>query len=147
MKEKLAFKDIPLGYELPSISKHITQEKITKNAEASLDYNPIHIDPEWCKKVNLLGKGTTVAHGMMTLSFMGKVVTDWAYPMGGVLKSLEGKFVHSVRPGDYITASARVTELHPRHNPKECFVVLELICVNQDGIEVGVGQGAVIIPS
>src|SRR5450756_736165 len=77
---RLVFKEIGLGLELPPQTKHITQEKITKNAEASLDFNPIHIDPEWCRKVNLLGQGTTIAHGMMTLSFMGKIVTDWAYP-------------------------------------------------------------------
>ena len=114
MSEKLEFDKIELGYELPSQSKHITQEKIDKNAEASLDFNPIHIDPEWCKKINLLGKGTTIAHGMMTLSFMGKIVTDWAYPGGGFLKSLEGKFLYPVRPGDDITNYAQVIEKHPR---------------------------------
>lgn len=131
--------DVQLGFELPPIKKHITQEKITKNAEASLDFNPIHIDPEWCKKVNLLGKGTTIAHGMMTLSFMGKVVTDWLYPKGGRLKALNGKFVHPVRPGDDLVATATVIELHPRHAPEESFFVLELECRNQDDVLVGVG--------
>jgi len=147
MYKKIAFKEINLGYDLPSISKHITQEKITKNAEASLDYNPIHIDPEWCKKINLLGKGTTIAHGMMTLAFMGKVVTDWLYPGGGFLQLLEGKFTHPVRPGDTITASAVVTELHPRKNPEENFVTLELRCVNQDGVLVGIGKAEARIPN
>ena len=86
MTEKLRFDEIELGYETPPQSKGINQEKITRNAEASLDYNPIHIDPEYCRKINLLGKGTTIAHGMMTLSFMGKIVTDWAYRAGGAVK-------------------------------------------------------------
>lgn len=145
MSEKLEFDKIELGYELPSQSKHITQEKINKNAEASLDFNPIHIDPEWCKKINLLGKGTTIAHGMMTLSFMGKIVTDWAYPGGGFLKSLEGKFLYPVRPGDDITNYAQVIEKHPRSDGTS-FVVLELWCENQDGVKVGVGEAAVTIP-
>src|SRR5699024_4270044 len=113
--------------------KEITQEKITKNAEASLDYNPIHIDPEWCKEINLLGKGTTIAHGMMTLSFMGKVVTDWVYSRGGKILSLEGKFIHPVRPGDTIVAKGIADELHPRQEPNESYVVFKLECVNQDG--------------
>ncbi len=71
MTEKLVFDKIELGYEIPEQSKHITQEKINKNAEASLDFNPIHIDPVWAKKVNLLGKGTTIANGIMTGAFMG----------------------------------------------------------------------------
>lgn len=147
MGNKISFKEIELDLELPPQTKTITQEKITKNAEASLDFNPIHIDPEWCKKVNLLGKGTTIAHGMMTLSFMGKIVTDWAYPGGGLLKFLNGKFVYSVRPGDVITNHAKVIEVHPRSNPNENFVVLELWCENQDGIKVGVGEAGVIIPN
>lgn len=146
MSEKLAFDKIHLGYELPPQNKHINQEKITKNAEASLDFNPIHIDPEWCKKVNLLGKGTTIAHGMMTLSFMGKIVTDWAYPGGAFLKTLEGKFVYSVRPGDDITTHAKVIEKHPRKG-EESFVILELWCENQDGVKVGIGEAAVTIPN
>jgi len=144
--EKILFDKIELGYEIPSQSKHITQEKITKNAEASLDFNPIHIDPDWCKKVNLLGKGTTIAHGMMTMSFMGKIVTDWAYSGGGFLNSLECKFVYSVRPGDDITSHARVIEKHPRKDG-ESFVVLELWCENQNGDKVGIGEAAVKIPN
>src|SRR5450756_3049716 len=122
---RLVFKEIGLGLELPPQTKHITQEKITKNAEASLDFNPIHIDPEWCRKVNLLGKGSTIAHGMMTLSFMGKVVTDWAYPGGGTMRSLKSKFVSPVRPGDQLTAKAKISEIHPRKN-EDSFVVLEV---------------------
>lgn len=146
MAEQLMFDKIELGYELPPQSKHITQEKITKNAAASLDYNPIHIDPEWAKKVNLLGKGTTIAHGMMTMAFMGKIVTDWAYPGGAFLKKLTAKFVYSVRPGEDITTHAKVIEMHPRKE-RESFVTLELWCENQDGRKVGVGEAAVTIPN
>ena len=82
---------------------------------------------------------------MMTLSFMGKIVTDWAYPGGGFLKSLEGKFLYPVRPGDDITNYAQVIEKHPRSD-RTSFVVLELWCENQDGVKVGVGEAAVTIP-
>jgi 3-hydroxybutyryl-CoA dehydratase len=146
MTEKLVFDKIELGYEIPEQSKHITQEKINKNAEASLDFNPIHIDPVWAKKVNLLGKGTTIAHGIMTGAFMGKIVTDWAYQGGAFLKMLDVKFVYSVRPGDDIISRGKVIEKHPRP-AEESFVVLELWCENQDGVKVGVGQAAVTIPS
>ncbi|SHK70819.1 Acyl dehydratase [Desulfatibacillum alkenivorans DSM 16219] len=145
MSEILEFGKVDLGYEIPEQSRHITQEKINKNAEGSLDFNPIHIDPAWAKKVNLLGKGTTIAHGIMTGAFMGKIVTDWAYPRGAFLQMLDVKFVHPVRPGDDITARGKVTEKHPRPGD-ESFVVLELWCENQAGVKVGVGQAAVRIP-
>ena len=146
MNAELRFDEIALGYELPPQSKEITQEKITKNAEASLDYNPIHIDPEYCRKINLLGKGTTIAHGMMTLSFMGKIVTDWVYPSGGYMKALEGKFTAPVRPGDEITVFAVVTEKHYTAKKEDNFVVLDVWCENQDQTKVSVGNASAAIP-
>jgi 3-hydroxybutyryl-CoA dehydratase len=146
MTAQLLFEEIELGYEIPPQGKEITQEKITKNAEASLDYNPIHIDPEYCKKINLLGEGTTIAHGMMTLSFMGKIVTDWAYPAGGHIKSLEGKFIAPVRPGDEITVHAVVTEKHYAAKKEDNFAVLDVWCENQDKTKVSVGKASAVIP-
>lgn len=146
MTEKLRFDEIDLDYEIPPQSKGINQEKITRNAEASLDYNPIHIDPEYCRKINLLGKGTTIAHGMMTLSFMGKIVTDWAYPAGGYMKSLEGKFTAPVRPGEEITVHAVVTEKHYMAKKEDNFVVLDVWCENQDKTKVSVGKASAVIP-
>jgi 3-hydroxybutyryl-CoA dehydratase len=146
MTDRLSLNNIELGQELPPQTKEITQENITRNAEASLDYNPIHIDPAWAKKVNLLGKGTTIAHGMMTLSFMGKVVTDWAYPGGGTIRSLKGKFVAPVRPGDRLTAKARISEIHPRKN-EDSFVVIEVSVENQANVQVSVGEVAIAIPN
>ena len=142
----LRFDEIELGFELPPQKKAITQEKITRNAEASLDFNPIHIDPEWAKKINLLGKGTTIAHGMMTLSFMGKIVTDWAYPAGGHIKSLEGKFIAPVRPGDEIEVHAVVTSKHFMPKKEENYVILDVWCENQEGTKVSVGEAAARIP-
>jgi 3-hydroxybutyryl-CoA dehydratase len=147
MAEELHFDEIELGDELPPQTKAVTQEKITKNAEASLDYNPIHIDPEYCKEINLLGKGTTIAHGMMTLSFMGKIVTDWAYPAGGSMKYLEGKFTAPVRPGDEITVHAVVREKHFMPKNEDNFVVLDIWCDNQDETRVSFGKASAVIPS
>jgi len=146
MNEELRFDEIELGYEDPSQSKAITQEKIDKNAEASLDFNPIHIDPEYCKKINLLGKGTTIAHGMMTLSYMGKIITDWVYPAGGFIESLEGKFIAPVRPGDEISVHAVVVEKHFAAVKEENFVVLDIWCENQEKDKVSVGKASAIIP-
>ena len=147
MATELHFEELELGYEVPPQSKEIDQEKITRNAEASLDYNPIHIDPEYCREINLLGKGTTIAHGMMTLSFMGKIVTDWVYPAGGYMKSLEGKFIAPVRPGDEMTVHAVVTEKHYAAKKEDNFVVLDIWCDNQDGTKVSVGKASAVIPT
>ena len=141
----VTFESIPLDMELPEIVKHVDQRVITQNAAASLDYNPIHVDPEWAKKVNLLGKGTTIAHGMCTFSFMTSVVTSWCYASGGFISRLESKFIQPVRPGDTITCKGVVSEKHPRRTTKS-FVVIDLWAENQEGTKVAVAKARVSLP-
>ena len=56
MPEKVKFEEIELEYELPALERQVTQELISQFGCGSLDFNPIHIDPVWAKKVNLFGK-------------------------------------------------------------------------------------------
>ena len=142
----VTFESIPLDMELPEHVKYVDQRVITKNATASLDYNPIHVDPAWAKRVNLLGKGTTIAHGMCTFSFMTSVVTDWCYASGGFISRLESKFIRPVRPGDTITCRGIVSEKHPKQKTKS-FVVIDLWAENQNGEKVAVAKARVTIPS
>ena len=101
--EKLSFDSVKLGDTLPEITRSVDQEAIWLNAAASLDYNPVHTDPEWCARTSHLGRGSTVAHGMMTMSFMATVLSNWAYPVGGKVKSMESKFINPVPPGYVLT--------------------------------------------
>jgi len=141
----VTFENVGLDMELPSVVRYVDQKVITRNAVASLDYNPIHVDPVWAKRINLLGKGTTIAHGMCTFSFMTSVVTNWCYSSGGFISGLESKFIEPVRPGDTITCKGVVTEKHPRHKGKG-FVVVELSAENNRGEKVAVGKARVILP-
>ena len=142
---KVTFESVELGTEIPDLVKHVDQRVITQNAVASLDYNPIHVNPAWAKKVNLLGRGTTIAHGMCTFAFITSAVTDWCSPSGGFIARMESKFIHPVRPGDTITCRGVVTEKHPRLTGKS-FVVIELSAVNQESTEVAVCKAQVILP-
>ena len=141
----VTFENVRLGAQLPPVVRHVDQEFITRNAAASLDFNPIHVDPDWAKKINLLGQGTTIAHGMCTFSFLTSVVTNWCCAGGGFVSRLERKFVQPVRPGDVITCTGVVTELHPRPQGKS-FVVVELKGENQRGETVAVSTARVILP-
>ncbi len=141
---EVTYESVELDMELPPIVRQIDQKFITKNAAASLDYNPIHIDPVWAKEVNLLGKGTTIAHGMCTFSFMVSVVTDWCYSNGGFIGGLESKFIEPVRPEDTITCRGVVTEKHPRRNSRS-FVVIELSAENQNGVKVALAKAKVLL--
>ena len=141
----VTFYKVELDMDLPSLVRYVDQKVITRNAVASLDYNPIHVNPEWAKKVNLLGEGTTIAHGMCTFSFMTSVVTDWCYPSGAFISKMESKFIEPVRPGDTVTCKGVVSEKHPRKKGKS-FVVIDLWAENQRGVKVAVAKAHVILP-
>jgi 3-hydroxybutyryl-CoA dehydratase len=130
MPQKLSFEKIGLGYKLPAYVKKVTQDKINENAVGSLDFNPIHIDPEWAQKINLLGKGTTIAHGMMTMSFLASQISRWCYGSGWQIKKMESKFLKPVRPGDEISCYAEVTAIHPIGQRKD-FMEIESRAENQ----------------
>jgi 3-hydroxybutyryl-CoA dehydratase len=141
---KVTFDGVQLDTQLPERVRHVDQRVITRNAAASLDYNPIHVDPAWATKVDLLGRGTTIAHGMCTFSFMTSVVTDWCASSGGFVSGLESKFIRPVRPGDTITCKGVVSEKHPRQAGKG-FVVVELSAENQRGEMVAVAAARVAL--
>lgn len=139
------FESVELDTPLPPLVRQVDQRVITRNAAASLDYNPIHVDPAWARKVGLLGEGTTIAHGMCTFSFMTSVVTNWCAPSGGFVSALESKFLRPVRPGDTITCKGVVSEKHPRQSGRS-FVVIELSAENQRGETVAVATARVRLP-
>lgn len=64
-----------LGQKLGESKYHlITQEKINKFAEATMDFQWIHTDPERAKKEGSFGN--TIAHGYLTLSLLPVMWTE-----------------------------------------------------------------------
>ncbi len=141
---EVTFDSVQLDTQLPEIVREVDQRVITRNAAASLDYNPIHVKPAWAKQVDLLGEGTTIAHGMCTFSFMTSVVTDWCAPSGGFVSGLESRFIRPVRPGDTITCKGVIREKHPRQAGKS-FVVVELSAESQRGQVVATATARVVL--
>ena len=60
-------KNLQVGDELVPISKLITMKQILMYADASGDYNPIHIDEEFASKSLFKSR---IAHGMLTISII-----------------------------------------------------------------------------
>lgn len=145
MPEKLAFDKVYLGYELPEVVRTVNQEMFNVNAAASLDYNPVHVNPEWCRRSGVFGTGATVAHGMMTMSFMATMLSDWAYAAGGWVMEMESKFVKPVTAGSTVIWSGVVTELHLMGKGKN-FVVVDAKAINQEGATLAVGKARVAFP-
>jgi phosphate acetyltransferase len=145
MTNKLTFESIQCGDKLPSVEQYLSQEDIWHFAVASLDMNPVHCSPEWSKSAQVFGIPETVQHGQMTLSLLTKVITNWAYPSGGMIKKLEVKLIRPVPVGSTCSYDGVVTELHPVEKGKD-FVAIELSATNQDGDKIAVGTAQVVIP-
>jgi len=141
----LSFETIELGTRLPEVIRHIDQDVIDRYAVASFDYNPIHIDPEWKRQVDLPGGESTIAHGQMTMSFMATVLTDSFYPVGGKITKIDAKYIKPVLPGDVITSGGTVTEKH-FHGAGRDYVVIEIFAENQNKEKVAVGKAEVMLP-
>ena len=142
---RVTFESVKPGDELLPITRPVNQDAFWRYAVASLDYNPLHTDPEWVKTAQPFKVPYTVAHGMMTMSFMATVVTDWAYPSGLKLTKVSAKFTKPVAPGWTIKCTGTVTEKHVIC-PGKNYAIVETKAVNQDGEMVAFGEARVLFP-
>jgi 3-hydroxybutyryl-CoA dehydratase len=97
--------EIQEGKALGPVVKHITQEKINLYAEASGDFNPIHVDESFAAKTPF---GGTIAHGMLNLAYVSEMMTSAfgeSWLSGGKLRA---KFKESARPGDTLTITGTI---------------------------------------
>ncbi len=144
---KLTFDQVNPGDSLPSLHRYVTQDIIDRNAVASLDYNPVHINAEWCRAARTLFPNyftdSPVGHGMMTMSFMASAITDWAYP-GGKITLIDCKFIRPVYPGDTITCKGKVVKKYVESDEHriECEIWVE----NSKGERTTPGTAVVVLP-
>lgn len=129
------FEEIRPGTELPPrVKEPITRVQLARYAGASADFNPIHIDEPYAQAA---GMGGVIAHGMLSMAFLGQLATDWAGPAS--VARLEARFRSIVRPGDVLTVRGTVTEKDDAART----VHVRLWCENQDAATVTEG-GAVV---
>jgi 3-hydroxybutyryl-CoA dehydratase len=119
-------------------TKTITDRDIFKFADASGDYNPLHIDDVYARSTIF---GRRIAHGILTAGIISTVLSSEIPGLGTVFVQLEIKFLKPVFINDTITATAMVEEII---NPKR--VRLLVACVNQNGEDVALGNAIVAPP-
>lgn len=90
-----------------SASETVDKYRAVYYAGASGDFNPIHIDPEFGRMVGL---GGVILHGLCTLGFAAKAVTDWTGDPGK-LKRLKCRFATPVHIDDVITTKGGVVSV------------------------------------
>lgn len=138
MEKELPLADLREGSELPGLSREIKQEKINLYAQASRDFNPIHIDEDFARRTPL---GGTIAHGMLVLAYVSRMMTGafgrhWL--TGG---KLNVRFKAPARPGDVVSVSGRVTRAEPVADGT--LYRCEVLCASRDGAPVISGDAKV----
>ena len=143
--KKVTFDSVEVGEELPPITRSVNQETFWKYAVASLDYNPVHCDPEWVRTSQPFGITDTVGHGMMTISFMLTVASNWACSSMLKITKIDSKLIWPVISGWTVKCTGVISEKHVIC-PGKNYVVIDLKAENQDGQLLGVCKTEVAFP-
>ena len=117
----------------------VTAEMIERFAEATGDYNPIHLDEEYAKETIFK---TRVAHGMLSAGVLSGILGTEFPGVGTIYLSQTLKFMRPVFIGDEITFKLKVLELIQEKNR----IRIETVCVNQTGKIVVSGEALLMPP-
>lgn len=88
----------------------ITEDRIQQFAEASDDFNPVHMDEAFASKTAYRGR---IAHGLLSASFGSAVVGTILPGAGAIYLSQTLAFHRPVRIGDVVTARITVAAVDP----------------------------------
>ena len=123
------------GDELtPLVKEPVTRLQLVQYAGASGDFNPIHWDPERGQE---MGLGGVIAHGMLSMGFLGQFVAQVAGPRR--VRRLKVRFAAMVRPGDELTCRGTVRSV------EDGTATLDVWAENSEGEKVTTGEAEVEI--
>jgi len=134
--------NIQEGNALNPVVKHITQEKIDLYAEASGDFNPIHVDESFAAKTPF---GGTIAHGMLNLAYVSEMMA-LAFGQSWLSEGkLSARFKQSARPGDTVTINGKIDSIEQKNGVS--YATCSFECRNQKGEIIVTGEAAVRLPT
>ncbi len=106
------YKSVKVGNELPSMEiDSISEDTLSKYAEASGDYNPIHLDCNYAKKIGL---GGVIAHGMLIMAYLGRTLTE-NIKQDNILE-YGVKFLSMVNIGDNLLCTGYVDDIMKKNS-------------------------------
>jgi len=140
-----SFEKLAAGMRIDGPKFSVSRESIRLFCDASLDYNPLHLDDDFMKgnfgKTNF---GGIIMHGMNSFGLISRMLTDWAYPACAVHRRLETRWVKPVRPGDTIQPTGLVKTKQVTHNSR--WVLIYVMVRNQHDEKVATGEAMVEFP-
>jgi phosphate acetyltransferase len=130
--------DLKTGDELPELVYDVTQDCIDAYGMASLDLNPVHMDPQWAARAQVFGFPQTVAHGMMSMSYAASLVLR-AFGASARITAVDSTFTKPVPVGSTVTVRGQVRDTHPIGNGED-FAVIRATATDQHGDTISVNE-------
>jgi len=139
------FEQLQTGFALHGDEFAVTRETIRAFGESTLDFNPLHFDDKFMEgnfgKTNF---GGVIMHGLTSYGLIARMLTDWGYANGGMLRRMEARWVSPVRPGDVVKPQATLRE--KKKTSKSQWVVLDFELRNQSERVVAKGEAQLEFP-
>ena len=140
------FEDLKAGDAIIGPIFAVSRESIRLFCDASLDYNPLHLDDEYMKgdfgKTNF---GGIIMHGMNNFGLITRMLTDWAQPPDAIHRRLETRWLKPVKPGDTIRPTGVIKA--KQVTSKSRWVLIEVMVTNQGGEKVAAGEAMIEFPA
>jgi acyl dehydratase len=140
-----SFETLAPGQRIEGPVFAVSRETIRAFCDASLDYNPLHLDDDYMQ--GSFGKtsfGGIIMHGMNNFGLMTQMLTDWAYAANAVHRRLETRWLAPVKPGDTIQPFGQLKA--KRETGKSRWVVVDVAVCNQRGETVATGEALIEFP-
>ena len=121
-----------------SLTRTVTEEDIRKFADASGDFNPIHLDPDFAAGTRFK---RPIAHGMLAASLISAVLGTKLPGPGSIYLGQTLKFLKPVFPGDTLMAKVEVIGIVEGKRR----VSLKTECFNQNNECVLEGEATLLV--
>lgn len=129
--------DFEVG-ERARLSKMVTEDDVAGIAQATGDYNPLHVDAAFARRTRFEGR---IAHGLLSAGLISAVLGMRLPGPGAIYLSQTLNFLHPVRIGDTLTAEVVVTQWRADKG----VVTLDTRCFNQEGCDVVQGEAVLLV--
>jgi acyl dehydratase len=141
----LYWEEWDVGAEFDSPARTVTEADIVAFAGLSGDYNPLHVNEEYCKTTVFGGR---IAHGPLVYAIAAGLLFQ-LHLYDDTLIAFLGfenlKFTKPVKPGDTIHARIKVLDKRETSNPERGVMRRQLQVLNQRGEVVQEGIQAFLL--
>jgi len=141
----LYWEEWEVGAEFESPARTVTEADIVAFAGLSGDFNPLHVNEEYCKQTQFGGR---IAHGPLVYAIAAGLLFQlhlYDETLIAFLGFESLKFTRPVKPGDTIRARIKVLEKRETSNPERGVMKRQLHVLNQRGEVVQEGVQAFLL--